>query len=219
MKKLFGLLTLCLLPTACQGTIDKAARNATYSAYEIFGVEKRDVLKKRINATRDRQEDAKEGFKDALDKLRSIYGMSGGELEKQYHKFQSAYEDSHARAVRLAGSRETMDKTAGDLFEEWQKEIDEMKSTELKAKSRTKLSETKARYAKLSQGVKKAEKRMDPVLTKLKDQMLYIKHNLNAESVASLKNEGNRIQTEINTLIEDMNKSISEAEAFTKTLD
>ena len=213
------LFALLLILPGCQNAVEKAARNAGYSAYELIGVEKRDILKDRIDDTRDEQEDTKESFEDALEKLRGIYGVSGGELEKQYRKLQSSYEDSLAQAEKVRASRKKMDTVANDLFEEWEKEIGEIQSADFKNKSRAKLRETRARFREMSAGVARSEKRMDPVLAKLKDHVLYLKHNLNAQSVAALKTEGGRIQGDIETLVKDMNQSIQEAEAFIKTLE
>lgn len=217
------LLIACLflLPAlaACQNAVEKAARKASYSAYELIGVEKRDLLRNRIDDTRDEQEDTKESFQDALEKLRGIYGLEGSDLEKQYRKLQSAYDDAQKRAEGVRASRRKMDTVAHDLFDEWEKEIGEIQSADFKAKSRAKLKETRARFQDLSLGVQKAEKKMDPVLAKLKDHVLYLKHNLNAQSISALKAEGGRIQGDIEVLVKDMNKSIRDAEAFIKTLE
>ncbi len=59
---------------------------------------------------------------------------------------------------------------------------------------------------------------MDPVLTRLHDQVLYLKHNLNAEAIASLKGESTNIQAEIAALLLDMNAAIARANNFIKTL-
>jgi hypothetical protein len=59
---------------------------------------------------------------------------------------------------------------------------------------------------------------MDPVLTRFHDQVLYLKHNLNAEAIASLKGETTDIQTEIARLLEDMNAAIAQADKFINTL-
>jgi ElaB/YqjD/DUF883 family membrane-anchored ribosome-binding protein len=215
------LVTIFLIPAlaACQNAVEKAARNAGYSAYELIGVEKRDLLRNRIDDTRDEQEDTKETFQDALEKLRGIYGLEGSDLEKQYRKLQSAYDDATKRAEDVRASRRKMDTVAKDLFEEWEKEIGEIQSAEFKSKSRAKLKDTRVRFHDLSQGVQRAEKKMEPVLAKLKDHVLYLKHNLNAQSISALKAEGGRIQGDIEVLVKDMNQSIQEADAFIKTLE
>jgi uncharacterized membrane protein YqgA involved in biofilm formation len=67
--------------------------------------------------------------------------------------------------------------------------------------------------------MKKAETSMTPVLAQFKDQVLYLKHNLNAAAVGSLKGETVDIEKEIQNLIRDMNSSIREADAFIQGLE
>src|SRR5215470_14948366 len=73
-------------------------RSAYYSAWEKFGVYKRDLLKKRVVAARDEQKAASAQFKDALTRLKELTGFSGGELEKIYNELNREYERSVSRA-------------------------------------------------------------------------------------------------------------------------
>lgn len=59
---------------------------------------------------------------------------------------------------------------------------------------------------------------MEPVLKSLYEHVLFLKHNLNAAAIASLKGEATQITTQIDNLLKQMNTSISEADAFIKTL-
>ena len=67
--------------------------------------------------------------------------------------------------------------------------------------------------------LKKAEGSMNPVLVQFKDHVLYLKHNLNAQAIASLKGEGANIQDDIAKLIAEMNRSIAQADEFVKALN
>ena len=60
----------------------------------------------------------------------------------------------------------------------------------------------------------RAEDRMDPVLAAFRDQVLYLKHNLNARALASLEATSVGLQQDINDLIAEMEGSIEEASAF-----
>ena len=62
--------------------------------------------------------------------------------------------------------------------------------------------------------MKKASASMDPVLEKLRDQVLFLKHNLNAQALGSLDQQADLLQTDVTRLIEDMQASISEADRF-----
>jgi len=55
-------------------------------------------------------------------------------------------------------------------------------------------------------------------LASLKDNTLYLKHNLNAKAIGALQGEFNSVQKDINRLIDDMNKAIAQSEQFVATL-
>lgn len=215
MKIYFCLIAL--LFTACQG-VQKSARDVGYSAYELVGVEKRDLLRKRINEATADQKEAGESFTTALERLQQTYGVQGGDLEKVYSRLNSAYEDAQDEVDEVKKSREKMNTVASDLFEEWKKEIGEMRAADLKSRSRATLAETKNGFEKMHGALRASEKQMEPVLAKLKDHVLFLKHNVNAQSVAALKTEGARIEGDIQKLLASMNASIKEAEDFTKQI-
>jgi chromosome segregation ATPase len=205
-----GLLAGCLLLAGCRSTY--------YAAWEQFGVEKRDLLKKRVIAARDEQKEAGEEFKDAMTRLKEITGFDGGRLEKAYNDLKTDYDDCSARAEAVRKRIKDMETVAEDLFAEWEREITQISTASLQASSREQLRATRERYAGLHSALKGAEKSMSPVLTQFKDYVLYLKHNLNAQAIASLKGEAATIQTEIAKLIAQMNQSIAKADEFVKTL-
>lgn len=215
MKIFLCLLALAL--TACQAA-ERSARNVGYSAYELVGVEKRDLLRKRIKEATSDQKEAGESFTIALERLQQTYGVQGSELERVYSRLNSAYEDAKDEVAGVKESREKMNTVASDLFEEWKKEIGEMQSADLKSRSRGTLAETKSGFDKMHQALRASEKQMEPVLAKLKDHVLFLKHNVNAQSVASLKTEGARIEGDIQKLLASMKTSIQEAEDFTSRI-
>lgn len=199
-----------LLSTGCRTTY--------YKAWETFGVEKRDILKENVEEARDEQEKAAEQFKDALTRLKEMYAFEGGDLEKTYDKLKSDYDRSASRAEAVRERIRDVEKVAGDLFSEWEKEIQNMESSRLAADSREKLRTTRQKYNDLHAAMIQAENSMDPVLRQFNDQVLYLKHNLNAAAIGSLRGEALNIEKEIQQLIEDMNASIAEADAFIQGL-
>ena len=217
MKNVF-IIFLILSFTSCARRIDKAVSSAKYSAYEMIGMEKRDLFKKEVGNVQEEQEDTSEAFKDALTQLKEIYHFDGGDLERQYKKFNSAYEDADEESTELKARVAKVDKVASDLFEEWQNEMKEIKDSDLRAKSSEKFRETKKRYKSLEQKLQTSQKKIDPVLAKLKDQVLFLKHNLNAKAIAGLKSESGKIESDIEDLIQDVEKSSREAEELIKTL-
>ncbi len=193
-------------------------RTAYYSTMEQFGVYKRDILKNNVEAARDEQKKAAEQFKDALTRLRELYGSPGGDLEKVYDKLQGDFNKSKSRADAVKERIQKVETVSGDLFKEWEQEITTIQSAKLAADSREKLRETREKYDSLHTAMKRAEASMDPVLAQFHDQVLYLKHNLNAAAIGALKGETMDIEKEIQRLISDMNASIQEADRFIQGL-
>ena len=209
----FWVLTLGLVAVLLGG-----CSTVYYKGMELLGSEKRDLLRSSVESARDSQAKASEQFKDALTRLKEVYAFDGGDLEKGYSRLKSEYESSASRADTVKSRIEKVSKIAHDLFQEWDKEASGMSSERLATSSRERLRETQSRFKSLESSMKKAEQSMSPVLSQLKDQVLYLKHNLNAQAIASLKGESLDIEKEIGRLIRDMNQSIAEADSFIKGL-
>jgi chromosome segregation ATPase len=205
-----ALLVAALLASGCRGTY--------YAAYEKFGVYKRDLLKKRVVEARDGQKETQEQFKDALTRLKEITKFEGGELENRYTSLKSEYDDCESKAESVRKRIRAVETVAGDLFEEWAKEIGQIGTPTLRESSRQQLEATRQRYEDLHRALKSAEQSMTPVLSQFRDYVLFLKHNLNAQAIASLKGETTNIQDEISRLIEQMNRSIARADEFVRTL-
>ena len=217
MKKILLLLPVLLATTFILNLT--GCSTAYYAAYEKFGVYKRDLLKKRVIAARDGQKEAQAQFKDALTRLKEITKFDGGKLEKTYNSLKSEYDDCASQAETVHKRIREVESVAADLFAEWDKENGQISTPSLRSASRQQLVDTKQRYEELHTALVSAEETMTPVLRQFNDYVLYLKHDLNAQAIASLKGEAASISTEINRLIEQMNRSIARADEFVKGMN
>lgn len=209
MKPSLFILTLFL--TACSSMY--------YGAMDSVGVPKRDIMVYRVEKARDTQMEAKQQFKSALDQFTQLTQYDGGDLEKTYNKLNDEYEDSVDKAKEVRKRIEDIEDVSEALLKEWKEEINEYSSASLKRSSEEKLKATEKQYHQLIDAMNEAADKMDPVLVVFKDQVLYLKHNLNAQAIASLKGELGSIESDVSSLIAAMEKSIDEADAFIKTLE
>ncbi len=193
-------------------------RSTYYAAYEKFGVHKRDLLKKEVANARDEQAQAQEQFKDAMTRLKEITHFTGGDLEKNYNALKDDYDGCVTRADSVRKRVREVETVSTDLFAEWEKEIGQIGTPTLRDASRQQLATTRQRYQALHAALLNAEQSMDPVLRQFNDYVLYLKHNLNAQAIASLRTEATSIQTEISALLERMNQSIARADEFIKSM-
>ncbi|MBA1274697.1 DUF2959 domain-containing protein [Stutzerimonas azotifigens] len=207
----FAVIALSLLMlSGCQ--------SAYYSAMEKAGVHKRDILVDRVGDARDSQQQAKEQFKDALEHYRSVVQVQGGELEKRYEALNREYEASENSARTVRARIQAVEDVADALFKEWDQELKQYSNKSLRDASAKELSRTRAEYRILLQRMKAAEKRIDPVLDVLRDQVLFLKHNLNARAISSLHGEYQTLQTNVDQLLADMQRAIDEADVFIRRL-
>ncbi|MGJ0491203.1 DUF2959 domain-containing protein [Methylobacter sp.] len=196
-----------------------ACSSMYYGGLEKIGIPKREVMVYRVEKARDTQEETKEQFKSALEQFTVLTNFKGGDLEATYNKLNSEYEDSVRKAEEVRKRINDIEDVSGALFSEWESELSQYSNASLKRSSQQKLTATKAHYKQLITAMKRAEAKMEPVLSVFKDQVLYLKHNLNAQAIASLKGQLGLVQSDVSALIAAMEKSIHEANAFIKTID
>ena len=189
-----------------------------YSTMEKIGVHKRDILVDRVEKAKNSQEEAKKEFASALERFSSVVNFNGGDLEAKYNELRDELDDLEARAQEVHDRIEAVEDVAQALFDEWEDELAQYHNQRLRQASARKLRETKRRYNQLIRAMKRAEAKIDPVLVPLRDEVLFLKHNLNARAIASLKGELTRIQTDVSALVKDMERAIEEADSFIKTL-
>ena len=189
-----------------------------YSTMEAFGVPKREILADRVEAGRDSQEAAKEQFQTTLAAFKDTTGFQGGDLEAFYERIKGEFDRCESRADTVHDRIDSIESVAQALFDEWEGELDQYSSAELRAKSETMLRDTKARYQSLMTVMRRAEDRMKPVLDAFRDEVMLLKHSLNAQAIASLQANVSAIESDLAALVSDMEKSIAEADAFIKSL-
>jgi hypothetical protein len=203
---LFSTAVFVSLFAGCQSTY--------YSAMEKFGIEKRDILVDRVEEARDAQEETKETFASTLEEFSALIEFDGGDLEKLYERLKDRLADSQGAAAEVKERIESIESVATALFREWDSELDQYSSPSLRRQSEDQLKRTQRQYEELIATMRRAESKIPPVLTAFSDQVLFLKHNLNAQAIASLENEALRIQGNVETLIAEMESAIDEANAF-----
>lgn len=185
-----------------------------YAGMEKLGYHKRDLLVSDVQKARDAQEEAKEQFRSALEEFSIVVNFQGGKLQDKYEKLNAEFEQSEAKAQAVRDRIESVEDVSEALFTEWEAELKEYSNVNLRQASQQKLDQTRDQYSHFIRAMKRAERKMDPVLAAFKDQVLFLKHNLNAQAVASLKNELVEVEDDISALIKDMEASIKEADSF-----
>jgi predicted nucleic acid-binding Zn-ribbon protein len=213
-KRYFSLALILIAVLLLNGGCQKAY----YGTMEKFGVHKRDIMVDRVEKARDSQEEAKEQFQSALEQFSSVLNYKGGKLEDKYKTLQAEYDKSEAKADDVKERIDAVEDVSEALFAEWENELDQYTNKSLRRDSEQKMVQTRRQYDQLITAMRRAESKIDPVIRAFRDQVLYLKHNLNAQAIASLQSELVGVESDIADLIQEMEKSIGEANSFIKTM-
>lgn len=208
-KWLFCICCLLLL-SGCQ--------SAYFRAMEKVGYHKRDILVSRVNDARDEQGRTAKQIRSTLENFRTVVNFSGGDLERQYNLMQLDLERSEKRALAVRERIAAVQQVADALFVEWEAELGHYSNPTLASSSKAQLQETRLRYERYLAAMLRAESRLEPVLRPFRDQVLFLKHNLNARAVASLQAEVVAVQGDVEILIREMEHSMREADQFLQGL-
>ncbi len=176
--------------------------------------EPRELLVDRVADARDSQQEAAEQFRDALTEFKAVVNVPPSDLERQYDRLNAAYERSKKHAGDISKRIDRVVSASNRLLEEWRDELDDYNDPALRRLAEQQFDRTRSQATLLITSMRDIEGRMQPVLASFRDQVLYLKHNLNLSAIAALEGEAQVIETNVDLLIADMNRSIAEANEF-----
>lgn len=197
----------------------KQVRHAYYQSREsLLGHHKRDIVVSQVDQACDSLKESRDQFVDALEKFKSIARIADGPLEHRYQQLKKRYDLCRGKADQVSQRIRAIEDVSEALFAEWESELALYSNRMLRARSQQQLKKARQQYGRLLKTLQMAEARMQPVLAAFQDQVLFMKHNLNANAIAALRHEFVEIGLDISRLIEAMERTISEASQFVSVL-
>jgi len=206
-NSLFAILVFGLaLSSGCQSVY--------YGAMEKMGSHKRDILVDRVEEAKGAQVNARAQFANAFDEFLAVSQGDIEDLESAYDRIEDSFQRSEQDAQAVWERIDSIKRVGKVLFKEWEDELYQYASLELRRSSKDQMNRTRALYSRLIASMENAASRMAPVLDAFRDQMFFLKHNLNAQAVATLDQTAIKLRYEVDSLIQQMSASIEEANAF-----
>ncbi len=219
-KKSF-LASLGLTETAAdfvERFFNRKVRDVYYRTRETLGEHKRDIVVYEVSQACVNLQETRDHFEDALQRFKTIITVENTPLENKYNALKRQYEACQTKADLVSNRIRAIENVTDALFLEWELELDQYSNRLLRANSKQQLKIARQRYSRLLKTLNRAEDRMRPVLSAFKDQVLFLKHNLNAQAIAAIQNEFVEISMDISQLIRIMEIIIAEASDFIATL-
>jgi tetratricopeptide (TPR) repeat protein len=193
-------------------------QHAYYNTKESLGQHKRDLVVLHVEQACTSLELSRDQFEEALDKFKTVICVPETSLEQKYKLLKRQYDFCQLRADEIGHKIVAIETVTEALFAEWEAELKLYQSKTLRSRSSQQLKASRQHYARLIKSLSKAEAKISPVLAAFRDQVLFLKHNLNAQAIAALQHEFVGISLDISQLIEVMEKTISEANQFVSVL-
>ena len=199
--------------------LNRRLRKAYYQSREsLLGHHKRDIVVMQVDQACHSLKDSRDQFVEALDKFKTLVHLPDSSLEQRYQQLKRRYDVCRSKADSVSQKIQAVEEVSEALFAEWEAELDLYSNRALRARSQQQLKKSRQQYARLLKALQTAENRMVPVLAAFQDQVLFLKHNLNAHAIAALRHEFVEIGVDISKLIEVMEKTIAEASLFVAVL-
>lgn len=155
--------------------------------------------------------EARSQLQSALEKFSQFLSVEEDHLLPLYRELRALLQESERRAGRVSAHIDEIERLSKALFAEWEEELKLYRNKTLRAKSRQKLQQTRKRCRSFLTAMRRAERQMAPVLDLFRDQVLFLKHHLNARAVSALRHELRLVERDVSGLIASMDRSIQEA--------
>lgn len=196
----------------------KKIKTFYYSARESIGEHKREIVVYQVEKACASLQETRDEFEDALERFKHLVYINESGLENKYNLLNRQYQFCRSKSEAVSYRIRAIQEVSEALFVEWESELNEYSNRALRNSSKQQLKAARQNYSRLIKAMQRAESKIQPVLAAFKDQVLYLKHNLNARAIAALQHEFIEISIEISQLIQAMEQTIAEASLFVTAL-
>ncbi len=205
------IIFLVLFMSSCQTT-------SYYKTKGLFGAEKRELLVDSVEGVRNSLQETVDVFQIATAGLNVVINVKDKKMEERYEHLKNDYENCKSESDDVRPRIDTMETMSGDFFDEWMEEMQLYTNESFRNASRDKYNKTRKRYTKLVQSFRDVEGKLEPTLNGFRDQVLFLKHNINAQSVTSLEDELVTVEAEIEALIRELQVAIKDTDVFLSSM-
>ncbi len=206
------LRTLVLAPLLIAGSCQ-----AVYlGTLEKFGYEKREILHERIEAAGESIIVFEQRLKETFAVYSEAIHQEGGDLLSIQKRFSNFYDSTEDASSDLASRIDKIQSVANPMFEQWSDETGEIMDSELRLKSRANNTQALVRYNELLRSMRAVQAKTDPLLTRLRDHVLFMKLNVHPNAYASLRKTEKGFLADFDEASKAMNATYEDVQDFLK---
>ncbi|MEM8711957.1 MAG: DUF2959 family protein [Planctomycetota bacterium] len=160
------------------------------STSQSVGLENVDSLVSRVEQVHLETELAKQSVYAAIVSLGPLFAQDfEGDATEAFEAFAQAVEMSEIQANELRAHVSPMRNAAAEVFERWNATLDDFSSPNMKQRSADRLEATRERFAEVQEAAIMAQTQYDALNGQLRDTVLFLGHDFNAQSVAEIEED------------------------------
>ncbi len=221
MKKIivrFALLFVFMSAVSLSLAGCQTMQTAYDKTKEMLGIEKRDIMISEVKDARNSLEEVRVQFQSAMDKFKTVLSNKVGKLEEKYKTLKSENEKTEKKAGDIQKSSDSVIRVAESMFAEWEAELNQYHSENLRSSSELKMQEAKGQYNKFINAMTLTNETAGPVLAAFSDLVLFSRHNLDSETSESLTIELDTAAEKAVSLFQEIDAAIGEADSLVNLL-
>jgi len=181
---------------------------------EQFGFEKREILYERIETAGESIVVLEQRLDETFAVYREAINQEGGNLLSSQKRFSNFYDKTEDAASEFDSRIEKVQAVANAMFEEWNSETGEIIDAELRRKSRSNYTRALAHYGNLLRSMRAVQAETDPILTRLRDHVLFMKLNLHPGAYAPLRKTEDEFLASAEAVSLTMKATYEEVQSF-----
>lgn len=212
MDSKFSLLGLVLVVVAT------LVLTAGPAKAQFDGQKQVDKLINKANDTIGAMRAARVQIGSTVDGYNTIMAGEAVDNRKAYKKLTKELSKSEKAAANVRTKAAAMDVVANDFFSNWEASLEGFSSEDLRQRSAERLNDTRKRYEEILEAAGEAGDAFDPFVTNLKDQILFLGHDLNPSAIQALQGDAKKLNGRAAEVFKDVDKTIVTASEYTASL-
>lgn len=188
------------------------------SAAERFGVDRRDALVESLDKTDQGLLEVHQSFSNAKTELDEFAGQYEIPLRERHERLSEQYVSCEEALDDARVEIRDLEDAARQFFLDWETELFEYSNPTVRNASRLQLNETREKYETVAVRLKKAEEVALATLDEFRDYLSFMRHNLNDEAFAALREPGVDLSSRMADLLTELAAAVDASHRLAEAL-
>lgn len=194
-----------------------------WSDAQVFGsdpesLKRTDKLIQKAETTVKSATDAKAEIQKTLDSYNAMFKSDDTKVRDAYKDVEKGIERTEKKREEVKKHIDEMKAEGDTYFASWKQSLQQIQDPGLREKSEDRMAETRSHFDGVLASVEEARGAYEPFMKSLKDQWTYLGHDLNAQGLASLKPDAEKLRGQSADLFKKIDASMKKANDYIASL-